>query len=129
MITELYDDKIEEFKYNNKTKKIIYFYSSYNPKSLIIKNILEEIEEIYEDRDNIKFYKIDCSYNPSFVKLFHIENIPTILFINEDNKIINFLEKEIHEETIIDDLRKIFPIKSTFKEIILNTFKRKSHNE
>lgn len=126
MILELKDLQIENLK-KMKNKKIIYFYSSFNIKSNLIFETIEEISELYQKKDNIFFYKVDVSYNPKLTNFFQIKNIPFVIFIDENNKIIDFLEKEINEETLIENCKNNFPLKSTFKEIIFNMFKKKEN--
>lgn len=126
MIQELKDNQIEELK-SMKIKKIIYFYSSFNIKSNLIFETIEEISKLYQKKDNTIFYKVNVSYNPQLTNFFQIKNIPFVIFIDENNKIIEFLEKEINEDTLIENFKNNFPLKSTLKEIILNMFKKKEN--
>lgn len=127
---ELKDFEYKEFKTNKqKIKKVIYFYSDYAVKSLLIKEDLEEIEKLYNKEDNVYFFKVNVSFNPEFVKNFKIKNVPTIIFVNEKNIIVNILEKEILLERIIEDLRTFFPITTSFFEIIKKKFFKKIRKE
>ncbi len=79
-ITHLTNDNFSEEAKNNKGLTVIDFWATWCGPCMMLSPI---IEEIANERDDVKICKVDVDQNMELAQQFHVVSIPTIVFLKD----------------------------------------------
>lgn len=79
-ITHLTNDNFLEEAKNNKGLTVIDFWATWCGPCMMLSPI---IEEIANERDDVKICKVDVDQNMELAQQFHVVSIPTIVFLKD----------------------------------------------
>ena len=100
-----------EHKFKNESLIILDFFADWCTQCVIVEKILSDLEKKYQ---NITFYRVDCDIEFEIVKLFAIKNLPTIIFISEDE-----VYKQISGSMSLSKIDKILSDMITEKSVLV----------